>query len=189
MLQDGDGTLWLGSWSHGLFRMDADGTLKQVINPTLTGAGLHIHSLLYNSPHTLFIGCDDGLLRYDIATNRWSRYPESAQSHDVSNDDRFVYTVIRDREGGQWYGTFYGGVKYVSPVSHRFVSFSAAEGQRGNVVGHFCEDGMGHVSRSTSMHCGRRAMPCGLEPIATASCVWTSAAATSRQWAVRASTP
>lgn len=145
ILQDGDGTLWLGSWSHGLFRMDADGTLKQVINPTLTGAGLHIHSLLYNSPHTLFIGCDDGLLRYDIATNRWSRYPESAQSHDVSNDDRFVYTVIRDREGGQWYGTFYGGVKYVSPVSHRFVSFSAAEGQRGNVVGHFCEDGMGHV--------------------------------------------
>ncbi len=145
MLQDGDGTLWLGSWSHGLFRMDADGTLKQVINPTLTGAGLHIHSLLYNNPHTLFIGCDDGLLRYDIATNRWSRYPESAQSHDVSNDDRFVYAVIRDREGGLWYGTFYGGVKYVSPVSHRFVSFSAAEGQRGNVVGHFCEDGMGHV--------------------------------------------
>lgn len=145
MLQDGDGTLWLGSWSHGLFRMDTDGMLKQVINPTLTGAGLHIHSLLYKSPHTLFIGCDDGLLRYDIATNRWSRYPESAQSHDVSNDDRFVYTVILDREGGLWYGTFYGGVKYVSPVSHRFVSFSAAEGQRGNVVGHFCEDGMGHV--------------------------------------------
>ena len=145
ILQDGNGTLWLGSWSHGLFRLDADGMLRQVINPSLTGVGLHIHTLLYIGPHTLLIGCDDGLLRYDIATNRWSRYPESAQSHDVSNDDRFVYTVIRDREGGLWYGTFYGGVKYVSPVSHRFVSFSAAEGQRGNVVGHFCEDGMGHV--------------------------------------------
>ena len=145
ILQDGNGTLWLGSWSHGLFRLDADGTLKQVINPSLTGVGLHIHTLLYIGPHTLLIGCDDGLLRYDTATNRWSRYPESAQSHGVSNDDRFVYTVIRDREGGLWYGTFYGGVKYVSPVSHRFVSFSAAEGQRGNVVGHFCEDDMGHV--------------------------------------------
>lgn len=145
ILQDGDGTLWLGSWSHGLFRMDADGTLRQVINPSLTGVGLHIHTLLYICPHTLLIGCDDGLLRYDTVTNRWSRYPEKARSIGVSNDDRFVYTVIRDREGGLWYGTFYGGVKYVSPVSHRFVSFSAAEGQRGNVVGHFCEDDMGHV--------------------------------------------
>ena len=47
ILQDGNGTLWLGSWSHGLFRLDADGTLKQVINPSLTGVGLHIHTLLY----------------------------------------------------------------------------------------------------------------------------------------------
>lgn len=145
ILQDNDGTLWLGSWSHGLFCMDIDGSLKQIINPTLTGVGQHIHSLLYIAPHTLLIGCDDGLIRYDILTKRWIRYPESASNSNVSNDDRFVYAVIRDREGGLWYGTFYGGVKYISPVSHRFVSFSAAEGQRGNVVGRFCEDGMGHV--------------------------------------------
>ena len=145
ILQDGDGRLWLGSWSHGLFRMDADGTLKQVINPTLMGVGLHIHTLLYIAPRTLLVGCDDGLIRYDILTKQWIRYPQCVQGSDVSNDDRFVYAIIRDREGGLWYGTFYGGVKYVSPISHRFASFSAAEGQRGNVVGHFCEDNSGRV--------------------------------------------
>ena len=97
ILQDNDGTLWLGSWSHGLFCMDIDGSLKQIINPTLTGVGQHIHSLLYIAPHTLLIGCDDGLIRYDILTKRWIRYPESASNSNVSNDDRFVYAIIRDR--------------------------------------------------------------------------------------------
>lgn len=144
MLQMKDGSLWLGTWNNGLLRIHDDSTLEQVINPSLAGVGYHIHCLYELSPTQLLVGCDDGLLSYNPQSHEWYRMTGNGNLP-TSISDRFVYTVIGDNEGGIWYGTFYGGVSYLSPLAGRFESYSSDNGLHGNVISRFCGDNDGHV--------------------------------------------
>ena len=150
MLQTRDGRIWLGTWEHGLLLMQpndqtakrpngqtakhTDEKLEQVLNPQLSKAGWHIHTLYELSDGRIGIGCDDGLVYFDTRTREWTM-----------SDDRFVYAITGDNEGGLWIGTFYNGVRYVSPVGKRFDAFSMADGLTGNVISRFCEDRQGRV--------------------------------------------
>ena len=134
MLQTRDGRYWLGTWEHGLLQMNSDGSLEQVLNPLLTKVGWHIHTLYEDSDGHIYIGCDDGLINFDPKTGEWKK-----------SDDRFVYAITNDTEGGMWIGTFYGGVRYISPVGKRFDGFSMANGLSGNVISRFCEDRQGRI--------------------------------------------
>ena len=134
MFQTRDGRYWLGTWEHGLLQMNSDGSLEQVLNPLLTKVGWHIHTLYEDSDGHIYIGCDDGLINFDPKTGEWKKF-----------DDRFVYAITNDTEGGMWIGTFYGGVRYISPVGKRFDGFSMANGLSGNVISRFCEDRQGRI--------------------------------------------
>ena len=134
MLQTKDGRLWLGTWEHGLLQMHNDGKLEQVLNPEQTKVGLHIHALYEESEDCICIGCDDGLVRVNPKNGEWKKH-----------DDRFVYSITNDTEGGLWIGTFYSGVRYLSPVGKRFDGFSMTNGLTGNVISRFCEDKQGRI--------------------------------------------
>ena len=140
MTQTRDGRLWLGSWEDGLLQLSSDGRVEQVLSPEMTKVGLHIHTLFERSDDCLCIGCDDGIICYNPLTGQWRR-----GLSDDAPDQRFVYSIISDAEGGLWTGTFYGGVSYFSPVSRRFHAFSRETGLSGNVISRFCEDRQGRI--------------------------------------------
>ncbi len=144
MLQTRDRTLWLGTWNEGLFCLK-NGQVMHVLDPALTGTGRHIHTLVEMPDNQIYMGCDDGVIVYNIRTGKWNRLTFQGDNKN-SIDGRFVYSILRDREGGIWIGTFYGGVKYISPMGQRFSSYTnGRDGFKGNVVSHFCEDYSGHV--------------------------------------------
>jgi signal transduction histidine kinase/ligand-binding sensor domain-containing protein/DNA-binding response OmpR family regulator len=143
MIQTKDGNVWLGSWSDGLVKVNDDNTLTQVLNPNITGVGNHIHCLYEFSPTQLLIGCDDGLISYNPQDGSWRKMTDGEGSGSVT--DRFVYSIMGDNEGGLWYGTFYGGINYLSPVARRFESYSSQNGLHGNVISRFCEDEAGRI--------------------------------------------
>ena len=145
MLQTRDGRIWIGTWENGLLLMHGDGRLEQVLNPTLTRAGYHIHTLYERDDNCLTIGCDDGMICLNPKTREWKRFFEDLQIPQNRQSDRFVYAITSDTEGGLWVGTFYGGVHYISPVGKRFEAFSIDTGLRGNVISRFCEDKYGRV--------------------------------------------
>ena len=142
MLAAPDGNLYVGTWENGLYKLNADGSAEQLISGTLSNAVHHIHQLYSNGNKYLLIASDDGLVQYDIQNRSWSMLSE-VNDPSRSTNERFVYGIAGDNEGGIWVTTFYGGVSYLPSVSveERFRAYSARQGGlRGNVVGRFFED-------------------------------------------------
>ena len=152
MLQTHDGRIWVGTWEDGLLLMHDDGRLEQVLKPSLTQAGHHIHTLYERDENCICIGCDDGVICFNPKTREWKRLFDAdrvgsfvATKEPTLQSDRFVYAITADTEGGLWVGTFYGGVHYLSPVGKRFEAFTIENGLRGNVISRLCEDKDGRI--------------------------------------------
>jgi len=103
--------------------------------------GYHIHCLYDYGPGKLLVGCDDGIIELNTHDGKWEKINSG---HTIR--DRFVYSVMRDKEGGLWYGTFYNGVTYIPPISERFETYGNDEQPTmGNIVSCFCEDSKGNI--------------------------------------------
>ena len=138
-----DGSILVGTWDRGLYRVDVDGSAELLLSETLTNAVNHIHTLYNDRGLYILIGSDDGMVEYDIQKKTW-RMLSAVNDPGRSSMERFVYSIASDREGGLWVGTFYGGVTYQpsNNFKNRFAAYRAGEKNlTGNVVGRFCEDG------------------------------------------------
>ncbi len=137
-----DGSILVGTWDQGLYRVNVDGSTELLLSATLTNALQHIHTLYIDRGLYVLIGSDDGLVEYDLQKKTWRMISE-VNDPSRSTMERFVYSIASDREGGLWVGTFYGGVNYMPSDNfyNRFQPYMAGEkGMTGNVVGRFCED-------------------------------------------------
>lgn len=148
MLQDSYGTLWFGTWSNGLIAVDKSSS--KIIGRYLNNAGKdkisHIHQLTEYNPGTILIGSNYGLTSFKSSPSGKGRCDQQLVEPDISN--RFVYPIYKDREGGLWVGTFYGGINYASPNRNYLTGYSHVKYENsitGNVVSTFCEDKAGNI--------------------------------------------
>lgn len=140
LLEDSESRFWMGSWDSGLYEIDRiTGQAKCHLSPSAAGV-THIHSLLEYSSDKIVISSDDGLVLYDVESHETQTY-HADFSDDLSISSRFVYPLMKDREGGIWAGTYYGGANYLSPFSEQFDSYPRkGDVMVGKVVSRFCED-------------------------------------------------
>ena len=141
MLANADGSILVGTWKEGLFRVSNDGFAKLLI-PPVPGNGMNFIHKLYGDSRYVLIGSDDGLVQYDSMTNQWRMLSE-VENPARRTAERFVYGIMRDREDGLWIGTYYGGVNYIpsSAMRNRFdMYFPTLGGLQGSVVSRFAED-------------------------------------------------
>lgn len=66
-----DGSILVGTWDRGLYRVDVDGTSELLLSQTLTNAVNHIHTLYNDRGLYILIGSDDGMVEYDIQKKTW----------------------------------------------------------------------------------------------------------------------
>ena len=151
MIETQDGNHYIGSWTKGLLKLNADGSVSKIADYH------HIHCLYEISSNHILIGCDDGLKEYsptpfisslngNATTINGSINPiNGTTANDIST--KFVYSITSDAEGGIWYSTFYGGVNYVSPLGDyfKFYNSSNTTGMHGQIISHFCEDPNGRI--------------------------------------------
>lgn len=146
--EDSHHNLWLGTWNKGICLLNpTTGQIKSYLSPEKQGGILHIHEIVEFSPGVLFIGSDDGLSIFDTQTLEHQIF-KPIESDPVSISDKFIYPIVRDREGGFWIGTYFGGVNYLSPNSGLFERYTHSRYKNsisGNVVGRFAEDKRGNI--------------------------------------------
>lgn len=151
LYEDPSANIWIGTWNRGLLKIDPQGRHTSFLSPespTQSYSLLHIRTIAEYKPGVLMIGSDDGLTFFDTHTLAVKRVNDKGKG-EAALSDRFVYTLLKDREGGVWIGTFYNGVNYLPPYSGQFEcynrSFFPEVLNHGKVVSCFQEDHAGRV--------------------------------------------
>ena len=120
MVQDRQGFVWIGTIEGGLFRYDGQRQVRYVNDPedphSLPGG--RVATLFNDERGRLWVGTDEGLARYDPASNGFVRYlPENAPPN-----ARIVRRIVSDERGGLWLATW-GGLQHFDPASARFTLY------------------------------------------------------------------
>lgn len=146
--EDSSNHIWIGTWDKGLWKLDP--RTKQV-EKYLTGEKgkgiLHIHSILEYSPELLLIGSDDGLTIFNPVTHESFLYDNYGDS-EKSLSDKFIYPILKDREGGVWIGTYYNGISYLPPYCGQFNGYSGSSDIpyfNSRIISRFCEGENGNI--------------------------------------------
>lgn len=144
--EDSSNHIWIGTWDKGLWKLDPQ--TKQVEKYLTEGKGiLHIHSILEYSPELLFIGSDDGLTIFNPVTKESFLYNNYGDS-EKSLSDKFIYPMLKDREGGVWIGTYYNGINYLPPYCGQFNGYSESSDIpyfNSRIISRFCEGENGNI--------------------------------------------
>lgn len=146
--EDSSNHIWIGTWDKGLWKLDP--RTKQV-EKYLTGEKgkgiLHIHSILEYSPELLLIGSDDGLTIFNPVTHESFLY-DNYGDNEKSLSDKFIYPILKDREGGVWIGTYYNGINYLPPYCGQFNGYSESSDIpyfNSRIISRFCKGENGNI--------------------------------------------
>lgn len=148
MWEDAVGNLWAGTWTEGIWKINPQtGAVERYMEPHGDKGISHIHAIGEYSSNVLLAGSDNGLALIDRITGCSAVYAYYGEETKALSD-RFIYPILKDREGGIWIGTFYNGINYLPPYSGQFEGYSEANGNglfTGTIISRFCEDEDGKI--------------------------------------------
>ncbi|MFW6360119.1 MAG: ligand-binding sensor domain-containing protein [Spirochaetota bacterium] len=152
VLEDIDGSLWIGTYSGGVARYSpATGEMRYFQNdpdnPNSLSDNL-VYDMLVDSSGTFWVATNNGLNRFDRDRAEFVSYyhDEDDSSTLTSNTVRELY---EDSEGRLWLGTVSGGLNLYHPDSESFTHFMQEEGLPSNTVYALLEDNRGRLWIST----------------------------------------
>jgi len=119
--EDRSGNLWAGTYNHGLLRLDPrTGKFRTYLHNPADPYSLSnniVPRLLVDHDGTLWVATDDGLNRFDSATERFTIYkidPQRVVSY---------LELVEDREGALWLGTDSSGLQRFDPATGQFTKY------------------------------------------------------------------
>jgi len=147
--KDLENNIWVGTLSGGLNLYDKKtdsfkAYLKSMPNSINDNI---VRSILQPSPDKLYIGTEKGLNILNLKNQKFTAY-SNKNNDPFSISDDAVYSIYKDREGGIWLGTYFGGVNYFHSKGSNFELYYPT-GERdnlpGNAVSAFLQDGPEHL--------------------------------------------
>lgn len=100
-----------------------------------------------NNRNEYWIATESGIYIYDLGLNT-SRNLRKRADDPYSISDNAVYSIFRDKDGGMWAGTFFGGLNYYSKRNAQFEKYYPlldSNSISGNAVREICADKEGNL--------------------------------------------
>lgn len=143
----GKNSFLIGTSHYGLkFFNSESGSWKnlQIRNPDKTP--LFVRDILKYSEEEYWIATESGVFIYNINTGKYINLRKDYNDpFSISNNS--VYALTKDKEGGVWVGTFFGGLNYFPKQYNLFAKYFPKYGDnslRGNIVREICQDKYGN---------------------------------------------
>lgn len=138
--------LYIGSAKGGLKELNlTSGQMRSILSEDENGEPIYCRDLMMVSDNELWMGTESGIYIYNFRTNKYTHLRSS--SHDLySLSDNAVYALCKDKEGGVWIGSYFGGINYYPrPYTYfeKYYPIDNEEGMHGRRVREFCMDSNG----------------------------------------------
>ena len=104
--------LYVGSLKGGVKELNlTSNKLHDLLSEDENGESVFCRELLVASDNELWIGAESGLYIYNLRMGKYVHL-RSSINDPYSLSDNAIYSLCKDREGGIWIGSYFGGVNY-----------------------------------------------------------------------------
>lgn len=111
LVEGPDNTLFVGSSKGGLKEIDIQSNKVRDLLPMKDGKLPYVRSIAYYTDDELWIGTESGIYIYNLLSGKRNHLVhDEADSYSLS--DNAIYSLYKDKEGGMWIGSYFGGLNY-----------------------------------------------------------------------------
>lgn len=132
-----DGSILAGTSNQGVKQFNiASGTYTDILAYNDDHTEIFVRNFLQTADHEYWIATETGIFIYNTLTGS-TKNLRKMYNDPYSISDNAVYTFCRDKEGGIWAGTYFGGVNYYPTQYTPFRKYFPKTGENslsGNVV-------------------------------------------------------
>jgi len=163
-----NGIILIGTAIHGAKSFDSQtGVYKDIVTYNQDKTAIFARNFVQTAADEYWIGTESGIFIYNMKTNGIINLHKKFNDP-YSISDNAVYTFCRDREGGIWAGTYFGGINYYPRQYNSFTKIFPKSGENslsGYVAREIHQDDKGHLWIGTE--------DAGLDKLDTATGVFT----------------
>ncbi len=142
----GNGRYAIGTDRQGLSLIDAARHSFEPIVASVDGKELFVRNLILNH-REIWAATEQGMVVYNLDTHAMQHFTYNA-TDPFSISDNPLYCLYKDREGGLWAGSYFGGLNYlpaIHPIFERFVPQGSGNGLHGRRVREMVMDKQGKI--------------------------------------------
>lgn len=140
--------LYIGSISQGVKKFNLIKKTYTDIAPFHhDGSKMFVHEVVQLNDNELWFGTEKGITIYNINSEKTTEL-----THDYTDpfslSDNVVYSLYKDREGGIWAGTYFGGINYWPNRAINFRKYYQTFSKNSigeNAVRELCQDAKGDI--------------------------------------------
>ena len=123
VFSDQNNLLLLSTSQKGLISINTiNRTHKILLEKDSYGEPIFVRTIEKIDPNTLWIGSETGIYIYNRETGD-VRNIRHNPNIPTSLSDNAIYSIFKDKDGGIWVGTYFGGVDYYSDLNNKFELF------------------------------------------------------------------
>ena len=143
-----DGNILIGTSNQGVKLFDAKAfTYKDILTYNTDKTEIFARNFVQTSPSECWIATESGIFIYNLQTGTYLNLRKE-YNNPYSISDNAVYTFCKDKEGGIWAGTYFGGINYYPnhPLAFtRYFPEKEKNSLSGNVVREIHQDQYNHL--------------------------------------------
>lgn len=136
--------IYVATEREGLHVIDVHtGVGKPVFVTDERGEVPYMRKLMFYGGSEVWIASESGLYVYDIVKNELTSHLTHNYFDKYSISDNAIYSLLADRDGGVWVGSYFGGVDYLDNNMMMFDKFypdNSEKGLRGQRIREICGD-------------------------------------------------
>ncbi|WDF56691.1 hybrid sensor histidine kinase/response regulator transcription factor [Mucilaginibacter sp. KACC 22063] len=137
----------IGTVNQGLIKLDISSHTTTALLNNKGKTEIYVRDILVDNDNNYWVATESGVYIYDPKTNQAVNLRKTGSDPYAINDNA-IYALCKDKNGGIWIGSYFGGVNYYAVQNSRFRKYyrnNAAAPLAGNAVSSIVEGKDHHI--------------------------------------------